>query len=580
MSATYYVDYDQGKDTNSGTSPQKPFKHAPGDPEAAGKVKPVALEPGDRVVFKGGVYYRGSLEIHWSGTKDRPLIYDGNTDGSFGSGQAILDGSVAITGWRQCQSAAECGGSPHWQKIYRAEAPAGTDCWTSGLLQDNRVLGIAQYPTPADYIFNDQVGEFVSAPPTAFTSTSITDPRLADLGGAGLVGAYVQVWRTTNNVDVRKIEGWDESTGTITFGKLGTPPYDDQDGRYAIVNSLHPQVFDRPGEYVFIEKPTPAGTFPVYLWPLDDADPNQAVLTVSTRNTAVLIGKASHYITIQGFKIQKYRTGITNGYGDWNTEKDTNHGLVIRDNVFTMIRQQDYAQTVYLIRTEDLLVEGNCFEYNAKQRGIAVHTSRRAIVRNNTLHKVGRTAIIFYYATDGTIEHNRVTDCTGTHSNGISVYLDSRDILVADNTVWNSNISLTCNNTENIIFRNNVFDGAGRAQPMAFWEDVRGNVVLENNILIRGTEGRRACLTLGGLGDKEAATFTLALVLKKNILHGPVTYVWTGEAYDKNVTYADNIFLSVPKDFPLGEGDRIEPDLSKLIKDADNHDYRRKAEKE
>ena len=45
-----------------------------------------------------------------------------------------------------------------------------------------------------------------------------------------------------------KITAFDEGSKKITFKALRKPPYRSREGRYAVVNSLTPQVFDKPGE--------------------------------------------------------------------------------------------------------------------------------------------------------------------------------------------------------------------------------------------------------------------------------------------------------------------------------------------
>ena len=89
----YYVDFAGGSDSNDGKSPSTPLKHCPGDPDAGGNASSVELFPGDTVVFKGGVEYRGTVNILWSGElEDKRIIYDGNSAGTFGTGKAIIDG--------------------------------------------------------------------------------------------------------------------------------------------------------------------------------------------------------------------------------------------------------------------------------------------------------------------------------------------------------------------------------------------------------------------------------------------------------------------------------------------------------
>jgi hypothetical protein len=90
--ATYYVDFAAGVDSNLGRSPSAPWKHAPGDPDARGVPANTTLQPGDTLIFKGGVVYNGTIVLPWSGLPGLPVIYDGNSAGSFGTGRAIIDG--------------------------------------------------------------------------------------------------------------------------------------------------------------------------------------------------------------------------------------------------------------------------------------------------------------------------------------------------------------------------------------------------------------------------------------------------------------------------------------------------------
>ncbi|MBN2583761.1 MAG: hypothetical protein JXL80_11905, partial [Planctomycetes bacterium] len=83
--ATYYVDFDGGSDSNAGTSASVPFKHCPGDSAASGTAASTLLVAGDKVIFRGGVVYRGAIACTRSGAAGSPVTYDGNTAGTFGT---------------------------------------------------------------------------------------------------------------------------------------------------------------------------------------------------------------------------------------------------------------------------------------------------------------------------------------------------------------------------------------------------------------------------------------------------------------------------------------------------------------
>lgn len=101
-SATYYIDYQSGNDSNNGTSTSTPFKHSPGDPRATSNAN-ITLSPGDTVVFKGGVTYSFDafvtdyIEANASGTSGNVITYiSGHVHSPiWGSGRAVIDGTNA-----------------------------------------------------------------------------------------------------------------------------------------------------------------------------------------------------------------------------------------------------------------------------------------------------------------------------------------------------------------------------------------------------------------------------------------------------------------------------------------------------
>lgn len=155
FASTYYIDFAGGLDSNAGTAASAAFKHCPGDAEAAGNAAAVKLQPGDRVLFKGGVAYLGTLSITASGTEEKPLVFEGNTDGAFGSGKAIIDGAEPLTGWKRCASAAEAKGNPRWADIFTVDVPS-PKAWNSlNLCDATSPLPIAQEPNPKDPFFQE-----------------------------------------------------------------------------------------------------------------------------------------------------------------------------------------------------------------------------------------------------------------------------------------------------------------------------------------------------------------------------------------------------------------------------------------
>lgn len=84
--ADYYFDADVGDDQNAGTSPEAPWRTL----EMANRFD---FAPGDRVLFKKGCQWRGSLKLQ-SGDEKAPLLY--SAYGEEGGAKPILSRSVSL----------------------------------------------------------------------------------------------------------------------------------------------------------------------------------------------------------------------------------------------------------------------------------------------------------------------------------------------------------------------------------------------------------------------------------------------------------------------------------------------------
>jgi hypothetical protein len=82
---TYYIDYENGNDANSGACTTSAWKHAPGDDNAEGNAGLAELSSGDIVYFKRGVAYIGQIN-----TRSDGVTY---TVTDWGTGDAIINGS-------------------------------------------------------------------------------------------------------------------------------------------------------------------------------------------------------------------------------------------------------------------------------------------------------------------------------------------------------------------------------------------------------------------------------------------------------------------------------------------------------
>jgi hypothetical protein len=141
---TYHVDFANGSDTADGLSPETAWKRAPGDSRAGAIPRTTRLQPGDTVLFRGGVAYRGTIVVRAAGTPDAPIRYIGD---GWGPSTAILDGSEPSLRARPCRSARDCGGEPGWAGLHRLSL-SGDTFLQDGLFQQDQPLVVASADAP------------------------------------------------------------------------------------------------------------------------------------------------------------------------------------------------------------------------------------------------------------------------------------------------------------------------------------------------------------------------------------------------------------------------------------------------
>ena len=96
-----YIDFEDGRDGNDGKTTSTAWKHHPWDGKATGQA--ASCTGVHTYVFKRGVYYRSTLSAQDSGQPGNPIRL--TSDPSWGKGEAVICGSVKITGgWKKGQS--------------------------------------------------------------------------------------------------------------------------------------------------------------------------------------------------------------------------------------------------------------------------------------------------------------------------------------------------------------------------------------------------------------------------------------------------------------------------------------------
>ena len=471
--ATYYVDFDKGDDAQPGTAQATAWKHAPGDTNATNNPRSAALAPGDMVLFKGGVMYRGSVEIPASGKEGSPITYKGD---GWGAGKAVLDTSISFGAkWTRCASADELRGNANFDKIYYTDAPKGYD-FRTGTYENGEFLYPCQDPTPSDPFHYDRIDQLRALPyknpAVSQTESSVMDARnFTQTDPAYYDGAYVIVWQVPNETVIHKITSYDPATHTLRHEKVGAAGiYTDRDSYYAIMN--HPAALSGPGQYYFDEK-----TRRLYVWPRKGANPAENEYSISAGG-AGFTAIDKHDLAIEGFVVQKFVFGIraiAYDHGAYNVE--------IRDNEVRNLKSNDW----YAIQAggRNMKVINN--RITDCQRAVGILSGGKDIVvRGNYLRRTSRQGIWFMGVEHSEIVGNTVVDINGTHSNGISIYLFSKNILVAGNKVLKTGSAFTYHGNgdktpiaEGFYVYDNLFDGASNC-----WGENMHDVTMVNNTFV------------------------------------------------------------------------------------------------
>lgn len=144
FSANYFL-ANNGLDTNNGTSSLTPW-------QTITHLNLQTLAAGDTVFFKCGDTFRGTVNVHQSGTAAARIVFT-----SYGSGaKPIISGAEIISGWNT------------YGNFYRA----ATTLNATNFFSNNKEMIVARYPNEGGYCWLDNA-----------TTTSINDAQLSQAAG-------------------------------------------------------------------------------------------------------------------------------------------------------------------------------------------------------------------------------------------------------------------------------------------------------------------------------------------------------------------------------------------------------------
>ncbi|PIN88978.1 hypothetical protein COU60_04865, partial [Candidatus Pacearchaeota archaeon CG10_big_fil_rev_8_21_14_0_10_34_76] len=535
--ATYYVST-IGNDGNFGTisQPWKTLQHAAD-----------VVQPGDTVLVRGGVYRdvgvednRGKITVRFksSGLPGQPITFK-----AYPGEKPVLDGSDVISGWQKCTSQAECANIANWQNIYQVEVPGGYRADNAMLLDDDRWTIVSADPEPYDplYYVNAQ-DNWYDVPQTDYNETSFVDPLVFNQQDSSYWDeGYVMIWGCNNNVHISPIRGFVPGENRIYYDRItcNVSQYGEGD-KYRLWN--HWSILNQSGEY-FVE----SSTGRIYYWPLNVV-PGETKISIRQKGFDI---RGKDYYVIDGFTFTGYSgaaSAVTNyNFGTGYTGTD----LVIQNNV---IYNMD-ASPINIAGINNTLVSNNIIYNTTGGRGIHLSGGYNQRIENNWLRRVSGTALVFYGAKGGRIYNNTVIDSNGPHANGITTYLETEDVAITNNTVINSNIAYTAQNSRRLLVEGNIFRIDNGGYCLAAWPTSSDSydLVIKNNLL---------------LGCTPTINADWSDVHEYNNIFPRADHV-------SHVTHSNNILYNEPSGYYQGDyNESVEPNIYKLFVDPDHGDYR------
>lgn len=585
--AVYHVDHLGGSDAADGLSPAQAWKHCPGDRNAAGVPAATTLAPGDTVRFKGGVAYHGSPVLTVSGTVEAPITFDGNLDGTYGTGPAVIDGGQVLTGWRRYQSQEEAEGNPRWADLFQVEIDLDIHAnfdhgevvahrqvprdrqapWQRIILcdGDRSLLPIAQFPKPSDRFYPDLPRDFLRSPhriETTDAGSSFVDAEHLTAPAADHHrGMFLGVHGGNNHVYFTAITGYDPAAHRLHFPIFKPSTYPQT--AYAFYNSL--RLISEPGEWSIA--PVGDKRFRITLLPERLVDGQPANIGFPVLETGIAVRDGASHIAIRGFLVQRF-SGGAGGVSVARADRRS-VGITISD---CEIRFVAGHAGIGLNYCDEVMVE-NCFIHScpAWTSGVFLSRVNRYAVRDCRLVKNSGSGIRHYECRQGELRGNAILDHYGMHSSAMNIYEGCADLVVEANYI--QNVLAINRNAERIVVRNNVIDSQGRnAAPVSMWtsgtvggKDLKDIQFIRNTLINARVESDWSTAIFGQRG--RGASEPSGLVVRDNILD---------RLTDLPGTFAGNIVLRGSPERYLADGGLLVEDASSLFLDPGAGDYRRR----
>lgn len=401
--ATDYYVKTGGNDLNQGTSDATAWA-------TIDKVNSVfaTLNPGDRILFKRGDSFYGTINIGRSGSSGSPI-----TLGAYGTGEKpVITGITELKSWTN-----------EGNNVFSASL--SSEDLTNMVLIDGKQYAMGRWPNNTYNIFE-----------SATTNTSINDVELGS--DINWKGAEVVVRKNDWSIDRCKITA--HSGSTLYYSSLGTTQdaiakhgYFIQNDRRTL-NSFGEWYHDTEAEKIYINFGTkdPSG-LKIEVATLNSLlyDSGKDHITIddlhfrgSASNLIEFTVSANDYITIKNSRFTFAGQNAINLRGNYSTV--TNNLISVCNQTGIMALGNHHKITLNTIENVGL-IEGQAFCGNLAN-GVAINDND-CLIKNNIIRNIGYCGIKLSSIADViTIQNNYIHDILLTLNDGGGIYTASEGV--------------------------------------------------------------------------------------------------------------------------------------------------------
>lgn len=218
---TYWVDANQGNDTNNGLSVSSPFQTI----QAAANI----AQPGEIINIRGGVY-RETVTVPRSGEENAPIIFQ-----AYNNEDVVISGADQVTNWVR-----------HAGNTWKTSVN-----WDANNNRENNTLfvnGDLKHEARL-YAENDilDINDWGQLRRGELNTTGITSNDLKGFGNDRWNGAKIRFHVADWIIETRTIVDYESSTGTVTFDRPIGAPIQKQTNGFYIYDTI--QALDKAGEW-------------------------------------------------------------------------------------------------------------------------------------------------------------------------------------------------------------------------------------------------------------------------------------------------------------------------------------------